>query len=185
MPSPFDEFLSWLAPDRDEAALKYEELRKKLVGFFIWRGCHIPDELADESIDRASTKIAEGKVDRSVDPKHYCFGVAKNVLHEYKKRPHLDPLEIDPPSVAPVLIWPEPMLACLDKCLARLREHDRELVTRWHQCGKGREKIEVHKQMAEAEGGMNMLRLRIFRTKNALRDCVIACLRRDTGNLLQ
>jgi len=184
MPSPLDEFLSWLSPDREEAERKYKELRRKLIQYFTRRGCHIPDELADETVDRASKKIAEGKVDRSVNPKSYCFGVAKNVDKEYQRSPQPDALDLDLPFVQPEPTWSERDLACLEECLARLKEHDRDLLTSYYQY-TGSEKIKKHKEMAEKDGGMNALRIRIHRIRNFLRDCVDACLRREAGNLVQ
>jgi DNA-directed RNA polymerase specialized sigma24 family protein len=180
MPSPFDEFLSWLSPAREEAGMKYEELRRKLVKYFSRGGCHVPDELADETIDRASKSIAGGKLDRSVDPNAYCFGIARNVLREYWRKPQSGPLDPDLPFVNPEPTWSDQELACLDECWAQLSVHHRDLLTRWHQCGKGQDKIEAHKKMAEQEGcGMNTLRTRIHRIQNSLRDCVAACLRRE------
>jgi hypothetical protein len=185
MPSHFDDFFSWLSPDGEGAERKYKELRRKLVQYFTRRGCHIPDELADETVDRASKSIAEGKVDRSVDPQRYCFGVAKNVLREYQKRPQPDPLPNDVRFIEPRADRKEREAACLEECLGQLSERDRDLVTRWHQCKKGREKIETHKKMAEQEGGINALRIRIHRIMNILRDCVPTCLRREAENLMQ
>jgi DNA-directed RNA polymerase specialized sigma24 family protein len=183
MPSPFDEFLFWLSPDREEAGRKYVDLRKRVVKYFTWGGCHVPEELTDVTIDRASKSIAESKVDHSVDPNAYCFGIARNVLREYRRSPQPDPL---PDNVIFVKLrpdWNEREVACLDKCLAELSEYERDLVTSYHQ-HKGSEKIRKHKEIAEKEGGMNALRLRIHRIKNTLRDCVSACLRREPGNLM-
>jgi hypothetical protein len=184
MPSPFDEFLSWLSPDREEAAKKYLELRRKLIRTFIRGGCHIPDELVDVTIDRASKKIAEGTVDRSVDPNAYSFGIARNVLREYWKKPRPGPLEPDFLYVVLPRVWTEDHLACFRKCWARLSEHQRNLFKRWHLCEKGREKIEVHKEMAEKEGGINALRVKIHRIRTILRNCIAACLRQEPGNLM-
>ena len=179
MPSPWDDFLSWLSPDREEAGRKYVELKKKLSKYFIWGGCHVPDELADDTLDRASKKLAEGKVDRSVDPIAFCCGIARNVLREYWRKPRPDTLDHDVPFVDPKPTWSKQELACFDECWAQLSDHHRDLMARWHQCGKGQEKIEAHRKMAEQEGKMNTLRTRIHRIRNFMRDCVAACLRRE------
>jgi hypothetical protein len=184
MPSPFDEFLSWLSPDREEAGMKYEELRRKLVKHFSRGGCHVADELADETIDRASRSIAAGKVERSVDPDAYCFGIARNVLREYWRKPQPGPLDHDFPLVGPKPTWSKREFQCFDECWARQNEHDRDLLTSYHEY-TGSAKIKKRKEMAEKAGGMNALRMRIHRTMNILRDCVAACLRRETGNLTQ
>src|SRR6516162_9010610 len=44
-PASFEKFLCWLSEDWDEAGRKYEQIRTKMVKFFTWRGCHIPEEL--------------------------------------------------------------------------------------------------------------------------------------------
>lgn len=185
MPSPFDEFLSWLSPDGEEAAVKYEALQKKLIKFFIRGGCHIPDELADVSLDRAGKNVSEGKVDRAVDPNAYCFGIARNVLHEYYKRPRPEPLDLDMPAFKRQPRWSERQWRCFEKCWARMSPRSQDLLSRWHQPEKGSEKIAEHKKMAETEGGINALRIRIHRSMKALRACVAACLKQSSEDLIQ
>jgi hypothetical protein len=185
MPSPLDEFLAWLSPEQEEAAMKHEELRKRLTRFFIGRRCHIPDELADRTLERVRELFAEGRVDRSVDPIPYCFRVAKYIDKEHRKKQWPDSLNEDVPWVDSKPAWNERELACLDQCVAKLNEHDRDLVTRWFQCNKGREKIDAHKKMAEEAGGRNKLGLRILRIKGRLRKCVIACLNEDGWSVVQ
>ncbi len=180
----FRAFLAWLSPDREEAEVKYEQLRRMLIRFFTWGGCHVPDELFDETINRASKKIASGAVERSVKPYAYCRGVARNVLHEYWDEYKPGPLPDDVPWVDHEPDWSEEELACLDQCLLQLSEHNRFLVTRYTEV-QGAEKIKVHRQMAAEEGGPNALRIRIYRIKNVLRDCVIDCLSQANGALTQ
>jgi hypothetical protein len=184
MPSPLDEFLSWLSPDREEAGTKYVELKRKLTKYFIRGGCHVPDQLADDTLDRACKNFAEGKVDRSVDPNAYCFGIARNVLREYWRKKQPGALDPDFPFVETEPTWSERELACLEKCLAQQNGHDRDLLTSYYEY-TGSAKIKKRKEMAETGGGMNALRLRVHRTMNILRDCVTTCLRRETGNLTQ
>jgi hypothetical protein len=52
----FDQLLTWLNPDRERSGKKYEEIRKRLITIFTCRGCLIPKELSDETIDRVVTK---------------------------------------------------------------------------------------------------------------------------------
>ena len=55
----FDSLLSWLDPDREWAGEKYEVIRARLIKVFAYRGCHTPEELADETINRVAKKIDE------------------------------------------------------------------------------------------------------------------------------
>jgi hypothetical protein len=185
MPSHFDEFLFWLSPDPEEAAKKYEELYKRLIRFFTYSGCNHPaEELADIVIDRSSKKIAEKTVDRSVDASRYCFGVARYVLMEYRRVPRPQPLEEDVAWLGSNANFKEQELTCLDACLSHLSERDRDLITSYFQQDGG-ERIRNRKDLAKKEGGANRLRLRIFRIKDNLRNCVVTCLDQDGKNLAQ
>jgi len=183
-PESLEKLLDWLDPDRDEAWKKFQQHKKRLAGFFTWRGCHIPEDLADKTIDRVSKKVASGAVGQSVNRTAYCLGVAKNVLHEYWRDVNPASVTVDIPAPSPEPDWKERELACLDGCLDRLSQHDRDLVTRYHQYG-GREKIRARKELADGEGGPNALRIKVFRIRNALRDCFFACIQQDEGAPLQ
>jgi hypothetical protein len=177
-----ERFLSWLSSDREGAGRRYEELMKKLVRFFAQGGCDVPDELFDKTVDIASKKLAFGEVERTVDPCSYCYGVARNVLKEYRRKPKSDPLPEDLPRPADEANWDERELECLDGCLNKLGEDDRDLARRYHTYEPGK-KIPMRKKMADEIGGQNKLRLRIWRITNRLRDCVEACLERAAGEL--
>lgn len=166
----FERFLCWLSPDRNEAGLKYEQMRKKLVTFFTWRGCHIPDELFDRTMDRVSRKLAL-EAARAADPFPFCYGVAKNILHEHWREPRLDPMPRDVASPSHGLHWDEDGLRWLEKCLGQLNASDRELITRYYQ-GEGREKIRMREEMALEVGGVNALRIRAHRIRASLREKV-------------
>src|SRR5215211_9543619 len=67
--------------DPQSAGERFEFLRTKLVFYFEYRRCDDPEELAQETLDRLRQKKDEVK-----DPTRYCFGVARNVLHEYWRK---------------------------------------------------------------------------------------------------
>ena len=50
----FDALLKWLDSDREQAAMKYEEIRKRLIKIFTGRDCVEAEDLADETINRVS-----------------------------------------------------------------------------------------------------------------------------------
>jgi len=52
----FDRLLQWLDQDRDEAGLKYESIRSKLIRIFKRYGWTTAEDLADESINRVTQK---------------------------------------------------------------------------------------------------------------------------------
>ena len=171
----FAKFLRWLSPDEEEAGRKYEEIRKKLVRFFTWRGCDIPEELFDWTVDRACRKIEPGVPECSGDALAFCFAVGRFVLQEYWRRAKLVPLpeamqltQVNDPYG---IDQNEQQRERLEKCLNRLDQRSRDLITRYYQ-GEGRERIRARKELASEVGGVNALRIQVFRIRTKLRDWV-------------
>ena len=52
----FDRLLHWLDPEPTQAGAKYERIRHKLVKIFVYRGSNIPEDLADETINRVAER---------------------------------------------------------------------------------------------------------------------------------
>ena len=175
----FDRLLAWLHQDREQAGLIYEKIRSRLITIFAARSCLVPEELADETIDRVARRIGDVADTYSGDQALYFFGVANNVHHEYLKRPALPehdvPLGEHYPQADPDK---ERMHHCLERCLDRLPGETRELVVRYYSLEK-QSKIELRKQMADELGvSINTLRLRVLRWKEKLQPCVERCLDR-------
>src|SRR5215475_5235787 len=76
----FDGLLASLDSDRDIASDRYLRIRRDLVRLFEWRGCHAPDDYADETINRCARKIEQGEEIRDVAT--YSIGVARMLLRE-------------------------------------------------------------------------------------------------------
>ena len=55
----FDALLKWLDSDREQAAMKYEDIRKRLIKIFTGRDCVEAEDLADETINRVVSKLDE------------------------------------------------------------------------------------------------------------------------------
>jgi len=77
--------LRWLSLDKEQAGLRYENLRRRLIELFARRGApsFVLDELADDTLDRVGRKLAAGEVIQNPEPMAYIHGVACNVLNEY------------------------------------------------------------------------------------------------------
>ena len=167
----FNRLLEWLDTDRSGAGVKYEEIRRRLIKVFVRRGCSIPEELADETIDRVCGKIAEFAGSYVGDPVAYFCGVAHNVFLEYvKKRPvSQPPAEVDPPEGL------ERRHQCLDGCMEHLDVESRELILQYYREDK-RAKIYSRKQLADELGiELNTLRMRAHRIRTTLQECVRNC----------
>lgn len=179
----FERFLCWLSPNREEAGWEYEQLRNKLVKLFTWRGCPVPEELFDETVNRVAKKVALGTAACSGRKLAYCYGVARLVLLEHwrEAKPEPMPENVRAPDI-PQPEWDEMELESLSQCLDQLSARDRDLITRYYQ-GEGREKIEIRREMACEGGGATALRIRIFRIRATLRDRISECVRRQKGDL--
>ena len=55
----FDRLLTWLDPDPERAGSMYEKIRWRLIAILAARGCRVPEELADETIDRVARRVAD------------------------------------------------------------------------------------------------------------------------------
>lgn len=181
-PDSFNRLLLWLDPNLERAGDKYELIRFKLIKIFARRGCHVPDELADETIDRVGLKIPQIAESYTGDKSLYFYGVAKNVYREYLDDPTWNYL--DDQKVPPI---PQPLTDpaeheqqdrrhnCLGKCLATLNEQDRELILRYFQ-GHNSDRINNRRKMAESIGlSIEALRMRAHRIMSCLKKCVRHC----------
>jgi DNA-directed RNA polymerase specialized sigma24 family protein len=168
----FDRFLAWLHPDRDEAAEKYEKIRRRLTKIFESHGCAEADDLADETFDRVVRKVPEVADSYVGDPALYCYGVGRKVRLE---RCHRSPV---PPPLPPPDHWDErePRYTCLDECMMELPPEDRQLALSYY-ADEGRTKIERRQKLAEGLGGSNALRIRMYRIRAALHGCIDDCLK--------
>ena len=176
----FNLFLSWLATDRDVAAKKYEELRRRLVQLFYNRGCPVAEDLADETFNRVMRRlpdIIEGYIGA---PAAYIHGTAHNVFLDYlKKRNEPLPEQMAEPVRAPESQSDELIYACLERCIVHLTPQNRELVIQYYQENK-RAKIEHRKQLAERLGlAVNALRIRLCRLRLNLQQCIEDCLEKQ------
>lgn len=177
----FNSLLSALSADRDAAADEYLRIRSSLTRYFAVRGIPSADSAADEVLDRLARKLADGA--EIEVPGTYALGIARMVVLELHKLPEFksisdayerlpgneDSLETDVDEVR---------LACLDKCLARLSDPNRELIVRYYSSEK-RQKIDIRQRLADQLGvSPNALRNRAVRMRRKLEDCVTSCLRK-------
>lgn len=168
----FDRLLKWLDPDPAQAGLIYERIRWRLIAILASRGCAFPEELADDTIDRVARRVADIQRTYVGDKARYFLGVMNNVHHEYLKRPMMPrPLERDDD-----VELKERTHVCLDKCLAKLSPHSRQMIERYYAANK-QAKIDLRKHLAREFGiSINTLRLRALRIRGKLQACIAQCL---------
>ena len=175
----FDQLLAWLDPDPQKAGLRYEWIRRRLIKIFVCRGSHIPEELADKTINRVARKLPEVRPTYVGDPANYFAGVAGNIFREFLRKEKAPTVGM--PQPAPPDEDEERIQSCLEKCLAELPAADRDLVLSYYQQDK-QAKIDHRKDLAARLGmGMNALRIRACRIRASLQECVQRCSAASAG----
>ena len=173
----FDALLDWLDSDREQAGIKYEEIRRRLITIFTGRGCVDAEDLADEAINRVVKRLTEIKSEFKGDPARYFYGVANMMLMEYLRRKPPQP----PPVSAADSNRIEQEYRCLEQCIDRLSPENRHLLSEYYGA-EGKDKAEKRKKLADELGiAPNALRIRAYRIRQALQECVENCVERAIG----
>jgi RNA polymerase sigma factor (sigma-70 family) len=171
----WDRLLDWLNPDHEQAAQMYEEIRNRLIRWFELRECNDGEALADEIFNRLARKLPHIIADYVGDPIPYFYGIARLLLQEYQRRPVFVPLF---PHAALTEEKPEEErgIACLHRCLNRLKAEERELLLRYYQAGDYNTGSAARQKLAEELGITNKsLRLRVYRIRARLLECARNC----------
>ena len=168
----FDRLLNWLDSDPEVAGTFYEKIRWRLIAILASRGCHVPEELADETIDRVARRVIDIRETYVGDKSIYFLGVMNNVHHEYlKRRPQ--PRAVDVPAGVEEK---ERIHLCLDRCLEKLSPHARQIIERYYAENK-RARINLRRRIASELGiTASNLRLRALRIREKLQLCIDSCL---------
>ena len=179
----FNRFLSWLGVDREQAAMRYEEIRQKLIKFFELRGAAYPEDLADETINRVVKKVEQVK-DMTSHPESYFLGVARNIYSEYSKSAYLN--ELMPALQMPDVEGNEGdkmRLEYLEECLHKLSVDERELILAYYKEDK-ESRVRSRKNLAAQLGiSPNSLRIRINRIRSKLEKYISDCMKRSSTDI--
>jgi DNA-directed RNA polymerase specialized sigma24 family protein len=188
----FDRMLAELHPDSEQAGEQYEKIRRKLVKLFEWRGCLDAEACADETFNRVAQKISEGASIWTNDPYSYFHGVALNVWREYRRTAEQTANTLkEVAQIQDFLVDPEDLLLqetkerererqleCLNRCLQNLPPESIYLITKYHHGDEAPDKAR-RKELAQSLGiPLNALRIRAYRIRAAIVECVKNCLER-------
>lgn len=186
----FDRLLEQLDTDRNRAAEKYEQIRQRLVKLFRWRGCLLYEEYTDQTIDRVARRLSGGAEFQTENPYTLFYAVAMNILKEHWRKSERESEALDylgqsqPATVDPEAIRAreaesagiEARMECLRHCLAKLSSENLRLIKRYYAEGDMLDK-QQRKQAAEELGiSVNALRVRAFRVRGGVEQCVEKCL---------
>lgn len=181
----FDALLRWLSPTREQAAERYETIRRGLIRFFRFRGCADPQSLADETINRVATKVSSFDSAEDVKTISYFYGFASNIYLEYIRTVKNREIQLEPEYFSSSQNFKSPDSSgiecdCLEKCLTKIPREESSLVVEYYGHDKS-EKITARKKLAEKLNlKMQALHTRVFRIRNTLRECIEKCLKENS-----
>ena len=129
--------------------------------------------MADETIDRVIKKLPDINQGYEGEKARYFHGVARNIVHEAKRRKEIATDRI--PEGLSHAVNTSDKYDCLLKCLELLPRGKRELILDYY-LYEGKDKIEHHRRMAEELGiTVGALRTRAHHTRRDLDKCVWLC----------
>ena len=182
-PSSFDKLLALLDDaNREQAGVKYENLRQRLIKFFEWRNCEMSEELTDIVFDRVLQKISEGEKIQNVAA--YSATIAQFVFKEYLRSNQRQSQLIEESPEVQNIKAKETIIedsaadlrqTCFDKCLTEFSQEDRKFIIAYYDTDE-KTMIASRKRLAEQLGtNLNTLRIRACRLKSKLENCTLKC----------
>ncbi|HEV7893860.1 MAG TPA: hypothetical protein VGP08_24800 [Pyrinomonadaceae bacterium] len=172
-----DDFTSFLellsSAGGGDGALCYIRLYKRLEGFFNMRGICDPVGAADETIDVAVRRIAEGAPVPNAE--RYCMGIARNIASERLRRERRELkaflgfiADLDNNTGEQVARVEQVLKPCFEQLAAK----DRELLVAYCHVLRGRARAEYRRELAaRMDTTVQGLRMRVTRLRRELTDC--------------
>jgi DNA-directed RNA polymerase specialized sigma24 family protein len=174
--------LARLDPEPGVAGERFQALHSKLTSYFTYERCIDPEHWADETLDRAVKRLADGAAVEDIQA--FIYGIARFVAQEARRQDQrtrdllrAQPIPPPPPS--------ESVFECLDTCLAGLSQENRLLIQRYY-AGDGKALIEQRRRLAEELGiSIESLRTRALRIRKDLECCVRDCRDEKEGAVMK
>jgi RNA polymerase sigma factor (sigma-70 family) len=154
-------------------------MHRRLAGYFDRKNCELPDDLADETLNRVMRRFHENASVSGTPPARYCYIVAKFVFLEHLRRPKRAESDLELlqriPASAGMPNKDENLLDRLDCCLQKLDPRDRALILEYY-VGEQRAKIESRRNIAAKLGlTVNAVSIRACRIREKLEACMKTC----------
>jgi hypothetical protein len=176
----FERLLQWLGPDREGSAAKYRQVHQRLTRLFEFKGCACPEDLADRVIDRVAKRIQDLPPIESGEQMGLFYSFVRYVYLEHLRE--RAPAALEQPAADSDV---ERRHQCLDLCLGRLADADRELILHYYRYPPGG-KIQHRKAIAERmQIALNALRIRMCRLRSSIEQCVAQCVRSEVSQRAQ
>lgn len=166
------------------------EIRRRLVAYFDRKNCRMPDELADETLNRVARKLEELGELETETPAKYCYVTARFIfLEDLRERAKDQQLRgellhqsADPPGELIPEETTQRRMDCLRQCAAKLEQTNRQLILGYY-VGDQQVKIANRRALARDLGiTPNALSIRACRIREKLEQCVRECAGLDETN---
>jgi len=176
----FGRFLNWLDADREQAAQKYEALRRRLIKYFAKRQCAAAEDLADDVLNCTMDHLHKQTSLLLDKPLPYIFGIARNTYRQHFAQQMRTNGEAEPHRLPDRQrteeIWEKERVSqCLRNCMQRLKAEERQALVLYYL--KDTKAKDEHRLRLAALLGctINALRLRMMRLRDQLRLCITVC----------
>lgn len=167
--------LAACALDPDEAVTIYTVLRNSLVRFFELKGDSDPEEAADVTLDRAAQKLAQNVAVENLT--NYCFGIARLVFLERVRAAQKGKIAAEEFQQNQIASAADDETTddfeVFRECFETLPDAQRNLLQKYFAAEPFAE-IAAHraKLCREYNVSLNNLRLKVFRLRQTLENCV-------------
>ena len=160
------DLLAVLDPNPGQAEEKYVELFETLVKYFEWNRKTDPEDLAQETLRRAFSRLQEGQKITIDDPAGYFFGIARNLVRESWSAPRVEQIEdMDLPRSESFFhnLTRGEQLVFLRECLQTVPKDELEMLLAY---------VEGNGEAWARKAGLPLgtLRMRIHRTRRRLEE---------------
>jgi DNA-directed RNA polymerase specialized sigma24 family protein len=176
----FDKLLALFDEDRERAAMRYEEFRRRLLKFFEWRGSLTPEEHADETFNRVARKLTEGVLIN--DAGSFIGGVARLLVFEMLEERKREQKAFENFTTEPAINIEieeeetDERVGCFRSCLNGLPADQRSLIIDYYREDE-QTRIKQRKALADRLGiPLNALRIRAHRVRTQLDKCIRNCM---------
>ena len=170
----FDQLLNALSSDKTEAAVAYAKLRDSLVRFFQLKGDFVADEAADETLDRVVIKFSQNSAIDNLTK--YSFGVARFVFLERLRSRQKEKIAAEGFYSDKIKVKAEAEIdefLPLRECFENLAKDEKSILQTYFadipysKLTKKRQQLSIKLNIP-----LNNLRLKVFRLRHRLEDCV-------------
>jgi len=182
-----EQLFPYLDTDEQRAWERYGIICRKLMTFFENKKNVDPVDCTIKTFHRVLKNIDNGKIDQIPIFDKYFLEVAYYIFKESGREVTVS-IEVLTPPQMPVTDpeyeeeenrereKKEQRLDCLDQCLKRLKENERELIIDFYK-GSGTERKKIRKNLARKFNiTRNALRIKANRLRDKLRECLYNCL---------